>query len=531
MPFDRWERKVLEAFKHQLPSDWVVIPTVTWTLENNGRVRDGEADFVVLVPEEGLVVVEVKGSKEFKVGEDGIWRRKAQNDVWVDLELSPADQAKKNMYELVEAITENRQWQPFPGRYAYLVIYPQGKIVKAPEMFDESVIATYRNMAQLTSRIRNSLTKRGLNSSAQGFSKSVIEAIADQLKSRNFAVTKVDTNDDVENDLVRMEQLTRQQFASLKGLFQLPSVAVIGPAGSGKTILALWRLKTAVDQGLRPIYVCFNKPLAEFLRIKNPEYAAYIWNIDKLFLNFCPDRTIEAGNTEFYKASLPSYVMDREHEIAKYDAIIVDEGQDFSEEQIIALLELVTEGGNWAFFADWKQDLYSAGSGSPIGAEVIFHLHHNCRNTTEINKRANHYTEKGILSMPGMPNGEPPLVRASSTPHSLAWELAYQWSGEGTVAIISPFKFENSSMAVQTSGYGLRLSKDINELGRDGVVFFSTVKSFKGLEATSVIIIDIDIPDNHISFSLEDLYVACTRATTRLALIPRNKNAEIFYSK
>ena len=38
-----------------------------------GAVRDGEADFVVLAPELGLAVIEVKGSKLVRVDENGIW--------------------------------------------------------------------------------------------------------------------------------------------------------------------------------------------------------------------------------------------------------------------------------------------------------------------------------------------------------------------------------------------------------------------------------------------------------------------------
>ena len=66
-PHNRWENEVLKAFRQQLPADWVVMPSVGWTLRKDDYVKDGEADFVVLAPGLGLVVIEVKGSKEFKV--------------------------------------------------------------------------------------------------------------------------------------------------------------------------------------------------------------------------------------------------------------------------------------------------------------------------------------------------------------------------------------------------------------------------------------------------------------------------------
>ena len=75
-PTNEAERKVLKQLQQQLPEDWIVLPSVSWALRQNGYVRDGEADFVVLVPNQGLVVLEVKGTKEFEVREDGRWYRK-----------------------------------------------------------------------------------------------------------------------------------------------------------------------------------------------------------------------------------------------------------------------------------------------------------------------------------------------------------------------------------------------------------------------------------------------------------------------
>ena len=528
-PADRWENEVLKALKNQLPADWVVMPSVKWTLQKNGYVRDGEADFVVLAPGVGMVVVEVKGSREFMVGDDGIWRRKQGEDEWVALKEPPPEQAMRNMHDLVGALADEKQWKEFPGRYAYLVIYPQGEAKSLPPMFDESTIATRRHMNQLASRLRNGLEKRGGASKGAQFTSQVLESIIDHLKNRQFHVQKVDTGADVTDDTGRIELLTRQQFASLQGLFQLPRVAVIGPAGSGKTVLAMWRLLALVDQGRNAIYVCYNRALADCLRMRYPDHAAFIWNVDRLFIDFCPESRGMAGQSGFHREHLPSLVMDKAASLPRYEAILVDEGQDFSEEQLIALLELLSRDGAWAFFADWKQDVYGAGEGAPIGTEVVFHLYHNCRNTVKINEASNRYLETMVQSMPGMPEGVPPLVESSGDQSKRAWELASQWRGEGSIAILSPYKLENSSMKGHVSGYGLRLSTDIRDFGNAGIVFFSTIKAFKGIEAASVIVVDVGIPDGQVAFTREDLYVACTRATTRLALLSGKESVAEYY--
>ncbi len=528
-PADQWENEVLKALRNQLPDDWVVMPSVKWTLEKNGYVRDGEADFVVLAPGSGMVILEVKGSKEFMVDDEGVWRRKQADDTWIALKESPPEQALRNMHDLVGVLKARNKWQEFPGRFAYVVVYPQGEAKSLPGMFDESTISTRRHMSQLASRLRNALEKRGGSDRGASFTLSVVESIIDFLKERKFHVQKVDTGEDVASDASRIEQLTRQQFASLKGLFQLPRVAVIGPAGSGKTVLAIWRLQALIDQGQQAIYVCYNRALAESLRLRNPDHANYIWNVDKLFMDFCQESKSMAGQDHYHRELLPSMVMDKAASLPKYDAILVDEGQDFSEWQIAALQDLLAEDGAWAFFADWKQDLYGAGKGTPIGAEVVFHLHYNCRNTKLINDTSNKFLDTKIESMEGIPLGMRPHIESSGDQAKRAWELARQWSGDGSMAILSPYKLENSSMKNQASGHGLRLSTDIGDLGKKDTVFFSTIKSFKGIEASSIIVVDLAIPGEHVAFTSEDLYVACTRATTRLALLSQKKEVADHY--
>lgn len=527
-PHNRWENEVLKAFRQQLPPDWVVMPSVGWTLRKDDYVKDGEADFVVLAPGLGLVVIEVKGSKEFKVDDAGIWHRLQHDGSWLALRQSPPEQAMGNMHTLAGFLKEKYRWLAFPGRYAYLVIYPQGE-TRDLGMFDESTVATRRHMNQLASKIRNALEKRGNGGLGEQFTAPVVEKVIDQLKNRKFHLVKVDSGDDVEDDKAKIEQLTQQQFATLRGLFDLPKMAVLGPAGSGKTVLAMWRLKAHIDDGRRAIYVCFNRNLANSLQLLNPDHAEFIWSIDRLFHNICPEARVPADKDRFFGEELPGLVIDKSPALEKYDAIIVDEGQDFSEFQALALHELLVEDGIWSFFADWRQDLYKKGAGTPIGAEVVFTLHHNCRNAKKINDASNRYAKKAIPSMPGMPEGVDPTIEVTKNQAERAWELAKQWSGEGSIAILSPYSLGLSAMRGQKNGHGLRLSEDIKDLGAKDAVYFSTIRSFKGIEASVVIVIDLDIPGEKDAFGEEDLYVASTRATTRLAMLAATQKVVDFF--
>lgn len=532
-PIDRWENEVLKALKQQLPREWIVLNSVGWSLMKNGYVREGQADFVVLVPDSGLVVVEVKGSKEFKVDEAGIWHRKEKGQ-WIALRESPPEQASRNMHDLVQIIKDEYRWRDFPGRYAYLVIYPQGE-TRDLDMFDESTVVTWRHMNQLATRIRNALEKRGPERLGHEFSHIIVESLADKLKNMKARVIKVDSGDDVENDKSKIEQLTRQQLATLRGLFDLPRVAVMGPAGSGKTVLALWRLKAHIEEGRRAIYVCYNKKLASSLQLLHPDHAEFIWNVDKLFRKLCPESVVPSDTRrlgDFFGQDLPGLVIDKVTSLEKYDAIIVDEGQDFTEFQLMALYELLAGDGFWSIFADSGQNVYrDEEMGVPYQAEVVFTLHHNCRNTIKINDAANHYAKKAIQSMPGMPEGVSPIIEVTRNQADRAWALAKQWSGEGSVAILSPYSLELSAMKGQKIGHGLRMSEDIKDLGDKDMVYFSTIRSFKGIEASVVIVVDFDIPGAKEVFGEEDLYVATTRATTRLAMLSSRQDVIDYFEK
>lgn len=226
-------------------------------------------------------------------------------------------------------------------------------------------------MHDLARRLRTSLVARGSERVGQAFNVAICAEVAGVLAKRGFSVCAVDTELEVEDDDRSIDRLTRQQFAALKGAFELPRVAILGPAGSGKTVLAIWKLKALIEEGRRAIYVCFNKALAEFLRTQNPECAEVIANVDSLFHGIAKPRGSHGDPSTFFSEELPQQVLDAAltlHTDEKYEAMIVDEGQDFGELRTIALLELLRDtDSQWLFFADWNQDVYKQQSDAPWG--------------------------------------------------------------------------------------------------------------------------------------------------------------------
>jgi hypothetical protein len=538
---DPWEREVQRLLRCQLPDDWFVVSNIGWAFRDGGVVKDGQCDFVVLVPDLGMAILEVKGSKSVRIGDDGVWYRQEMdsrtNTVRNEERIKepPPEQASRNMHTLAKLVCERLPRTVFPGAYAFVVAYPNG-IVQSPSMlYDPTTLIASTDMGRLTRRIRDALEARRLSSGKSDFSPDLASRVAAILADNKFRVVVHDVPLDAREDTDAIEELTRQQFAAVRGMFDHPSVAVVGPAGSGKTLLARWKLESMLQEGKRAVYVCFNKALAEHLRLENPGLAAAVWSVDKLFAKIAGLPVGQLGDS-FFREELPSRVLDvtfKYSESEKYEAIIVDEGQDFGESRLIALLGLLVLEGQWLFFADWRQNVYQAAAQEALGAEVTFRLYHNCRNTKLVNSATNGYCTHTVESMPGAPIGAQPIVRKcqASAMAAAAWGAMNELSPEGGGVFLSPYRLENSCLASTRKGYGLEITEDIAKLGKSGYVFFSTVRSFKGIEGCNVVLLQADIPARTDAFSLDDLYVACTRTTGRLAIIVATDEASRWYSE
>ena len=73
------ERKLYEVLRDNLADDYVVFHTVAWLArDTRGGAQDGEADFVIVHPDQGVLVVEVKGGN---IRFDGTHGQLFSNDI------------------------------------------------------------------------------------------------------------------------------------------------------------------------------------------------------------------------------------------------------------------------------------------------------------------------------------------------------------------------------------------------------------------------------------------------------------------
>lgn len=201
----------------------------------------------------------------------------------------------------------------------------------------------------------------------------------------------------------RQVELTEQQAQVLRTLKYTSRARIAGPAGTGKTLLALRQARDYAAQGRRTLFVCFNRALSDFLARDSREVP----NLDALTFDFLINRRlsavkkatgldpIELARNELgphsSEARLRTRALARSTEQLpfRYEAIVVDEGQDFAPEAFLAFRKLLAAGDDtpWIVFFDPNQAVYRERAAIPeIGA--VYLLTRNCRNTHHIHHAA-----------------------------------------------------------------------------------------------------------------------------------------------
>lgn len=156
----------------------------------------------------------------------------------------------------------------------------------------------------------------------------------------------------------QIDTLTQDQFDVLKGLRLQTRAAIVGGAGTGKTVLAMEKTRRLVDQGLRVLFLCFSSNLAAWI-----------------------GKTLEAKDNALLEVLTFHQLTQR---FIKRSQLPVDPQQKFEEfvERAADLLKDRENGILYIFFDD-HQRLYTQMSNIPFKAQP-FVLFKNCRNTQEI---------------------------------------------------------------------------------------------------------------------------------------------------
>ncbi|MCD8508988.1 MAG: hypothetical protein LRY73_03250 [Bacillus sp. (in: Bacteria)] len=199
----------------------------------------------------------------------------------------------------------------------------------------------------------------------------------------------------------------------------------------------------------------------------------------------------------------------------KYDAIIVDEGQDFKESWYLCLEEMVKKEGYFYIFADRRQNLFGNGLDALKDFQMSRHkLTINLRNTERINEWASPFLKDVRLRyrLYGGPSVEYHSWDSPEKERKLIEKTITQLVSQGMsiqrITILSPHRKEKSSLkdVKKIGAWPLVDFKESNTYG----IKFSTIRSYKGLESDVIFL--IGLKNDSPVCTPEDIYVGGTRA-------------------
>ena len=543
------ERDVALALIGSLPDDVLIIHSYPWLRrrqEDKGgavKLQEGEADFVILWPDKGMMVLEVKGG-EIKYDEHRmLWIRVMKNGHEKIL-TDPFAQGEKNMHSLKDIIKK----KVYSGlnvdfTFGYMACFPDCRYTGSePAGADPIIILSAPDLSRMGERIARAFSAWNPSEQPRPFSKERLKKVERAIiPAFNILPVLFRTIEAQEESLFR---LTNLQLEVLQFLNDRPRALIEGVAGSGKTMLARAQADRFASVGLKTLFVCYNKNLAESLSNEIPtDYKELIDVVH--FHKLCRDCCVQGGvpfdpdgTDDFWSVEAPNLMFDAlENVQLRYDAIIIDEGQDFLAdwwEPLEYFLKVPNESSFYVFY-DPAQNLYNDEKLTFPAFGEPFKLPMNCRNTKEIASTCSKILDYPIRTREEAPTGTPTtwffeLDREQTK--ILLGNLVKNWLVKenikpNQIAILCPVKINNSSLSGEKKIGGVSIVTQDSLLdwrGNQGVLF-STIRAFKGLEADVIVMIDIFEPKNESMFSPADFYVGCSRAKHILHIVtPLNNN-------
>ena len=256
------ERKIFEWFQNALGTDkWIVLHSLGITTHN--KVIYGETDFLVLAPQLGIFALEVKGGRVKR--ENGIWYFTNRYGKTNSKVRGPFEQAKDGIFSIVDAMKKrvDIEHHHIPNvLFGYGVMFPD--IEYASSGIDEEQWQVFdsrdgSNVKQFIKRLAEGV-KSKWETVYGPLNKSKLPDAADvrymaSILRGDFDCA-VSMNVQLHNASEALIALTKEQYRCLDQLDDNPRCLIQGPAGTGKTLLAIEEVKKSVARGEKVALFC-----------------------------------------------------------------------------------------------------------------------------------------------------------------------------------------------------------------------------------------------------------------------------------
>jgi hypothetical protein len=483
--------------------------------KQGARLVEYEVDFIILSAK-SIVCVEVKGGKvSLDVANNGWY----QNSIQIS---NPVDQAIKNKHALIARFgREVENIQIF-----WAVAFPDVQVTSFGELpigmepiniIDGNTLAyldrwfeTVEGEAFKTSSVRP------FPSRDAAYSKKRVQQVL--ARSLNFIPA---TGSKLAYNELKFDQLLTEQKALIDTLSENERLLILGPAGSGKTIIGIHFGLKQVEMGKCVLFLTFNKNLAKnySYQIEKGYTLPQVGSLQVSTFHSWAKSIIENADSgwwvqnskseEFWDLEVPLKLQNCPLESeARYDAIIIDEAQDFEDLWLEPVISALKESGKMIVMLDPNQDIFNRGNQFAKLGFMKIPMKAVIRQTKTLTKQISSILGLDLSYHEKCPEGESISKVDSMEDFKRKFE-GDGWPLESLVVLYDP-----------ECGLGifkeLKFGRTRIEITRDGrvhrgIIPAVSINVFKGLEAQIVLI------PNFQQISSDKLkYVAMSRAKSHL---------------
>lgn len=564
------EAQVYRALRDTFPDTYRVIHSQDVSYLDD-RLCDTEIDFVVWHPQHGILTLEVKGGRAIQRKEDGTWWTLPRGkETWQQLKKSPFDQAQQAHHALKRRVQKRLGVDALAFPHTYACMFPAAELNTeqlpvdiAPErcidasMFrnglegavravlgamDTHAAHPERRHDQLAA-VWDMLTRTFCMLPATEVADATLKRSTAQQSAQNG--TSASLADAIEEEQETFWQLTEEQAKLFYGALQSNRrVLVRGLAGTGKTFLALNRAKELAQAGHDTLMLCYNTLLARHLqkrvkqkrekddRLRNLEVRSFHEFIRRNIIHTSLGHWPTNPPPEFWiedSADLLFEIIDKRE--LQYDALVVDEAQDIYPKWWETLELLLPEEDPYLYvFADPHQNIF----GPPLSIQDVWPnimtlpLRCNCRSARQVAEyAADQRNISNLQHHANIADGAEVEARTYESDEEqrrvLDGLIRMLRQEEGIasddIMLLSFHRKEHTGLADENllGGYTLK-PFTLDEEASSQEIYYSTSQRFKGLDAP-VVILHSMTPGDEYATDPNHLYVACTRATSRLYLV------------
>jgi hypothetical protein len=511
---------VWTAVRAKLRDDDVLLANMRFTGRQDG---DWEVDLILLLPDVGFATIEVKGGRVW--WQDAQWHQQTAEGIKV---IDLADQAVSEKYLVRRWLEQHPRWTGGRPRMAHFVALPQQQVRDDTELgpgLPRNRVIDKDQIKDAASIVREVLSRPIGNEPDRAPGPDLTDLAVEILAGRGDPQRDLANLRDVRDDHVT--HLTHEQYRVLSYAQGMPRFQVVGGPGTGKTFLAMEQARRWAEQGLRVGFVAYSRGLTTWVRRTVDRWPEKVrGRVDvRTFHSLgrewgaVPD---EAGDQRHWDEEIPAQMAALAvdlPEAQRYDALVIDEGQDFGAAWWPAVLGALRDHdhGHLAVFSDAAQQVFGRDGVGDLGLPALT-LVENLRNAEAIGQVVN-------ALMPGsmrLLGGAGPAVRLVACPSGEVVARADDeavalldagWA-TGDVALLTTH--HRHPMQVEAvEGHGREAFWDL--FWDDSELFYSTVTGFKGLERPAVVLAVDGFRDA--GTARETLLVGLSRARDLLVVV------------